>query len=279
MPFAALGPVKLAYEIAGSGPPLLMIMGLASTRHHWYGFEHALASTATTITFDNRGGGESTGPIAVSLTELADDALHLLDHLRIERADVLGASMGGMIAQRLALTHPDRVGRLVLGCTHHGGVSQIWPSRTVLAKVAGRGGSPAELTRAFLSVCFSRDYIARDPEGYEAMVAHGAAHPFPHPVLVSQLGAIMGHDTAARLSRLELPTLVIAGEDDELIPSGNSRLLAQLLPNAELLLLPGVGHVFWREAPERARAAIANFLLTGASLDAAAVRRHIRASE
>src|SRR6476659_8824058 len=128
MPTKRIGDIDLAHEVTGEGPPLLAIMGLTGSMGHWWGFEKRFSDRFRVITFDNRGVGATTAPAgAYSTKQLARDALGLLDHLGVEKTAVYGVSMGGMIAQELTLAAPERVTKLVLGCTSFGGLGSVMP--------------------------------------------------------------------------------------------------------------------------------------------------------
>lgn len=263
MPITRIGDIDLAYETHGEGPPLLAIMGLTGTRRHWRGFAERFADRHRVIMFDNRGVGETTAPRgAYTAAQMADDALGLLDHLGIDRAAVLGVSMGGMISQELALRAPKRVGKLILGCTHFGG-SRALPSAPAAAEAfasLGKDGPEASIRR-LLAVNFSKAFFDSRPELIEELVQHGIANRMSPMGFQGQLMAVGMHDTAARVGTIEADTLVITGDDDLLIPVENAKLLASAIPNARLVVLPGVGHMFWIEAADAAEAAIREHLV------------------
>jgi pimeloyl-ACP methyl ester carboxylesterase len=253
--------VELVYERRGSGPPLLMIMGFASTCYHWHGFDEILAKDFDVITFDNRGGGDnSAAPLPSSIAEMADDAGGLLDAVSVACAHVVGVSMGGMIAQELALRRSEKIDRLVLGCSHAGGTTQTSPDPAVVEKVIGGGRSPEQVVRDFLSISLSHEFVASHQDDYEKMVAHALSHRFPRETFFAQLSAIMAHDTADRLAGIRSPTLMIAGEKDVLIPAQNSTDLASRIPRSRVVILAEAAHMFWAEAPSQAAAAVCSFL-------------------
>jgi pimeloyl-ACP methyl ester carboxylesterase len=258
MATVTIGDVEIAYETYGEGPPLLMIMGFTGSRHHWLGFERRFADRFRVIAFDNRGVGESgvtRGPY--STAQMAGDALGLLDALDVPRAHVMGVSMGGMIAEELALAAPQRVDRLVLGCTHFGGPNQILPAPGVLETFTRAGKQAAEKTiRDLLELNFTMRFMNEHPEVVDDLVRHGLSARMSPFGFWGQSAAIAGHDVEARLGAITAPTLVIAGDEDRLIPVENSRVLASLLPSASLVELPGIAHMFWVEAPDAAEAAV-----------------------
>jgi len=262
LPSVRVNDIDVAYEIDGTGDPLLMIMGITGSKYHWLGFEKRFALDFMTIRFDNRGVGEtSVPPPPYPMRQMAEDTAGLLDALAIDRAHVLGVSMGGMIAQEFAIRWPDRVRSLVLGCTHFGGLKQIHPALEVQERafiVAGKGAERA--MRDILSVNLTPEFMAARPDVVEHLTQYGLENRMKREGFAGQLSAVSDHDTAERLGAITAPVLVIAGDRDELIPPRNSVEMAGLIPQAELTLLPGIGHMFWVETPGDAAHHIRRFL-------------------
>jgi pimeloyl-ACP methyl ester carboxylesterase len=258
MPTVQVGDVEIGYESFGSGPPLLFIMGVTASRHHWLGFHERFADRFRVIAFDNRGVGASrTESPPSSIAQMAEDALGLLDALSIPRAHVCGVSMGGMIAQELALAAPTRVDRLVLGCTTPGGANQILPGGDVIDAFRRVGTQSPEATiRELLAINFTPAFMATHPELIEGLVTHGLGARIAPAVFMGQSNSIVQHDTEARCGSIAAPTLVITGDVDRVIPGDNSRTLAARIPRAKLAILEGIAHMFWIEAPDAAEAAI-----------------------
>ncbi len=204
------------------------------------------------IAYDHRGIGGS-GPIdgPFTIADLAHDAAGLLDALGIEQAHVMGISMGGMVAQELALAHPERIRTLTLGCTYPGGAgSRLTDPAVVQRLLAGfASGDPEVILRTSFEVNVSPAYAAR-PGAWETFHAMALEAPAPIPVVFEQLRATGTHDAGARLHTLTMPTLVIHGDRDEMLDVSNGELIARLIPGARLEILPGVGHLFWWEEPE-----------------------------
>jgi pimeloyl-ACP methyl ester carboxylesterase len=247
------GEVELSYERSGTGPPLLMIMGMSGTARHWgEPFLAPLRGHFETIVYDHRGVGESSrlqGPVTIA--QMAADAAALLAALELESAHVLGISMGGMIAQELALAHPERVRTLTLGCTYCGGEGSALSSPEVMRKL-GEGmmsGDRALALRAGWEVNVSES-MAADEEAYERFLAIGSSHAVAVQVVMAQMRACAAHDTSARLGALEMPVLVVHGTEDQLLPVQNGRVIASLVPGARLEILEGIGHLFFWERPE-----------------------------
>jgi pimeloyl-ACP methyl ester carboxylesterase len=262
MPAARVNDIDITYRITGAGEPLVMIMGITGSKWHWLGFDRRLGEDFLAITFDNRGVGETTAPEApYTIPRMAEDTMGLLDAIGIDRAHVFGVSMGGMIAQEIALRHPGRVKTLVLGCTHFGGTGQILPPPEVYERafiIAGKGAEQA--TRDILSVNLCRAFMGKRPDVVEELVRYGMEHRMKKHALAGQLAAVSEHDTASRLQAITAPTLLLAGDADELIPPQNSIEMAERIPQAQITFLPGVGHMFWVEAPEEAAYQITRFV-------------------
>lgn len=257
---AKLSDIEVAYDTFGDGPPLVAIMGLTGARYHWRGFPERFADQFKVITFDNRGVGKTTAPPGpYSAQQMARDALALMDHLAIEKAAILGVSMGGMIAQELALAAPERVTKLVLGCTSFGGLTAIpVPPATSLAFAnVGRG---VDALRHVIELNFSAAWVKENAAKVTELLEYGLANRMTPAGFQGQLMAVATHDTAARIAKITAETLVITGDEDHLIPAENARLIAARIPGARTAILPGVGHMFWIEGADAAEAEIRGFL-------------------
>lgn len=254
MPLAKAGQIELSYDRAGEGPPLLLIMGMSGTKHHWG--ERVLAELRRdfeTIVYDHRDAGESTRTGApFTIADLAEDARGLLDALDVESAHVMGISMGGMIAQELALGHPERIRALTLGCTYCGGPGSSLAEESVIGRLAEamRSGDRARAIRAAWEANVSAGFAADEGE-WERFHATGMSYGLPMPVILEQMKAIAGHDTSARLPELKPPTLVVHGTADQMIPVQNGRMIGGLIPGSRLEIMDGVGHMFFLEQPQR----------------------------
>jgi 3-oxoadipate enol-lactonase len=258
---------ELYYERAGEGEPLLAVQGMSGTHLAWGDpFRALLEASFDTIVFDNRGVGRS-GPAEEPFTiaAMATDALELLDALEVERAHVLGISMGGMIAQELALAAPERVRSLTLGCTYCGGpgAQLMDPADFQLLAAALDSGDRERVYRAGWEINLSPDFRAEESR-YAEFHEMAATLPVPRKTLELQLGAIFGHDTSSRLPDLAPPTLLLHGTDDLVLPIVNSRQIASLIPGSTLEIFDRTGHLFWWEHPERSAKLLREHALGGA---------------
>jgi 3-oxoadipate enol-lactonase len=253
MPIAQIGDLKIHYQVRGLGDPLLLIMGYRGSGYMWGDeFLFPLSRYFSVITFDNRGTGKSDKPNAVyTIPMMAGDAAGLLEHLGIQQAHVFGVSMGGMIAQELALRYPRRVDRLILGCTHCGGPLATLPPLYVLETLL----TPPDLSREVAirrqwAVMFSPDFVMTNAAFLDRLTERSLAHPTPLYSAIRQAMAIQRFNTYGRLSQMMTPTLIASGDDDMLVPLANAYLLADRIPGAALEILPGAGHGFFWQSPE-----------------------------
>jgi 3-oxoadipate enol-lactonase len=250
---ATNGSARIAFEVRGSGDPLLLIQGLGYGRSGWGQFANRLAEDFTVIAYDNRGFGESDKPAGpYSTSELGGDAAAVLDAAGIERAHVLGVSLGGMVAQELALAEPQRIRRLVLLSTTPGGLgSYPMPARTVQLMLSADSLPPETALRRFVENALADG--ALQPELVEQILAYRLAHP-PDPAgWSSQAAAGAAHDALRRLAQIQMPTLVVHGVEDAVVDARNGELIARTIPGAELTLLEECGHLpFWEQPTELA---------------------------
>jgi pimeloyl-ACP methyl ester carboxylesterase len=274
MPIAQSNGIEVYFEEQGSGEPLLLIMGLAADSIAWMFQRDAFAAHYRTIVFDNRGVGRTSKPAGpYSIAAMADDAAGVLDAIDVDRAHVVGVSMGGMIAQELALRHPQRVRSLVLGCTYakpDAGVTGTFDES--LAFFGGSKGPNGEIQvdldkldpMAFigrlLPLSFSPQFIMSELPKLMQVFAGALQHGFDLGAIMAQVTATQAHDTADRLHQIAAPTLVLTGDCDLLIPPSNSDLLAARIPGARLQKLAGGSHGFNFENPEGFNAAVLEFL-------------------
>jgi pimeloyl-ACP methyl ester carboxylesterase len=249
--------MRIAWEERGSGPPLLLIQGLGYARWSWEPIVPRLAARYRVLFFDNRGIGESEAPEGpYTAREMAEDALQVLDEAGVDRAHVLGASLGGMIAQELAVAAPQRVDKLVLCCTTPGGAATVpMPDVTVRLFAEAATLPPEVALRRFVENALAADAPAAlvqelferrvanplDPAGWRAQAAAGIG-----------FAGVDGAIAAA--------TLLVTGTEDNVVDPRNSDVLAERIPGAELERLEGAGHLFFWEQPDRFVTIVEEFL-------------------
>jgi 3-oxoadipate enol-lactonase len=252
----------------GSGEPLLLIQGLSGNHQHWgEPFLGLLEPDFDLIAYDHRGVGWSPRvDDAFTIAELADDAAGLLDQLGVESAHVLGISMGGMVAQELALRHPGRLRTLTLGCTYAGGLEGRLTDTSVIRPMveAMRSGDRERAIRASWEANVSPPFAAGE-DAYATFRATALEKPTALAVIMLQMQAIAAHDTSARLAEISVSTLVIHGSEDQMLPVSNGEAIARAIPGARLERFEGVGHLFWLERPELSARLLREHALAGAA--------------
>ncbi|HVE82050.1 MAG TPA: alpha/beta fold hydrolase [Myxococcales bacterium] len=246
MPFTERAGHRIWYSTFGdpANPPLLLIMGLAVSSQAWDALPLRLADRFHVITFDNCGTGRSASRKKLfTMIDLADDAEAVLRAAGVERANVFGISMGGMIAQELALRHPARVRALVLGATYSSYLLSAKPGlRSVLDLAAMIARSEHVKQRVVGRLLSTPEFVEANPgvvTGWFARSDHARI-----PQALAQMWAILRHHTYQRLDQIACPTLVISGDQDRLVPAANSHRLVKLIAGARLEIIPGAGHVF-----------------------------------
>ena len=258
--------IEITYEKTGSGPPIVFISGVGYGGWFWHRLVPLLEKHFTVVTFDNRGAGGTThapGPYSVEL--MAADTAGLLDALDLRSMVVFGHSLGGFIAQELAVTRPDLVGRLVLASTNHGGVNVIPITPEAMAVMMDRTGDPQELIRRGISIAAASGFSERQPEMVQALIDYRLTGPVPGPQYNAQVMAGAGMSVltdaqvAERMAALTMPVLVYFGEEDRVVPPGNAGLLAKKIPSARVEILPGTGHIFPIENPQAVAKTVIEF--------------------
>lgn len=244
MPMLDLGDIQLHYKDRGEGPPVLGIMGFAVDQRFWAAQVSALTANHRFITFDNRGVGKSTGAGATSLDQMADDAVRLMDHLEIDKAVVFGMSMGGAIAQRLVLDHPERVSALILAVTFARPIEYMRREEELVLQIA-EVFDPITVFKANLIHLFSPRFFEMGEDAIDRMVRSVFDDPntppqLPlHDLMKMQIDAFGKHDVLHELPKVSCPTLVIGGRMDMMVPGFASEEIAAAIPGAELVMLDG----------------------------------------
>lgn len=271
MPTTTINQINIHYEVHGNGEPLLLIMGLGANATAWVMQIDEFAQHHTVIAFDNRDAGRSqraAGPY--SMRQMAHDALALLDHLDIPSADVFGMSMGGMIAQELVLEAPHRVRGLVLGGTMAGGPNAVMPGMTMVQQWMAVGSLPREQAfEAGLAFLYSETFIEKNRHRLLKRALENAPLMSPPDALQRQIMAVLGYNVHDRLPEVQSPALILTGTDDKIVPSANSRILADRIRGAHLIEYQGAGHGFVVERHQETNAHVLDFLRTSKIASAA----------
>lgn len=244
MPVMITDETSIDYDIHGEGPPLVLINGLGFGRWGWFKQIPAFSRHFRTITFDVRGErGLKNG-----IVDLADDVVALMDQLRVRKAHVLGTSLGGFVAQDLALRRPDLVDRLILVCTSYGGRGPETMSPKALADMIGWGSfTPEDTVRRGLETATSDIYRAERPEEFEQVLRWRLADSPSTNAFYEQARAGARFDLSGDVEHITSPTLVIHGAEDRYIPPANAAALAGAIPGAKLRVLDAAGHLVFIE--------------------------------
>jgi pimeloyl-ACP methyl ester carboxylesterase len=263
MPYSTKSGVTLYYEIAGEGPPLCLINGYRLSSFAWpRSFISGLATRYTVISLDNRGTGRSDKPTdGYDFASQAKDVVALLDELDIARVHLLGYSMGGAIAQEVAVRHADRIDQLILFSTFCGGIWSEPASYSVFKRLLVQDGqAPEEAARQAWPVTYSPEYLATHVAAVEQQMRRELEYPTPSFVARRQMEAILNFNLYWDLPRIGADTLVATGGHDILVKPRNSAILASRIPNVRLELLADLGHRAIWEAPEEIADFICDFI-------------------
>jgi len=257
-----VGDTDICYEILGTGPPLVMIMGLTANIDWWSPqLIDDLANRYRVLIFDNRGSGRTEAPPGeFTIKQFADDTAGLIEAVGIKKANVLGVSMGGMIAQELAINHPRKVDKLILCATNCGGKESIYPPREILMKLVDRGGTTREVFERVLSLMFPQDWLDSNRDFLDAFFQRYIRAPATEENALRQFVATARFQTYERLPKIKAPTLVMTGKKDVLIPPENSRIIASRIPGAKLVEFEDAGHGFIYQCREKFLSVLEEFL-------------------
>jgi len=257
------GELTFWVEQTGRGAPVLLIAGLGYSSWCWAELREALQADFRVVTFDNRGTGRSAKPPGpYTMAMLADDAARVLELCNLPAAHVVGHSMGGYIAQTLALRHPGKVRSLVLVGTSPGGPDTLpVPEETQANWNRYRGLPPAEYARRTMPHSFAPGWTEKNPERFERYLEQRLRFPTPVECWLAQYQACVEHVTqGVDVGRIGVPALVIHGTEDRVVPHDNGRILAQRLPGAEWISIEGAGHLPYLEDPPGFAAMVRDFL-------------------
>ncbi len=258
--------LKLRYEIRGSGEPVALIMGFSGSSRGWgEAFLKLMEARFKIFVIDNRGTGESDKPdTEFTLGDMAADIAAVLDHAKTPRAHIFGISMGGMIAQEFALAYPERTRGLVLGCTNCGASHSVPADPAAIANlIPAPGIDPIEQARRAFSVACGKAFLnsAAGQETLSQAIAEMGNYPItPMHTFMRQGQAIGSFDSFARLGQIKLPTLIIHGDDDSIVPYPNADVLQGAIAGSKKHTLKAAGHMFFWEVPDEAARAAGDFL-------------------
>ena len=264
MPFARSGGVRIHYELLGpeDATPLVMLRGLARSARYWVDVPELLAERFRVVLMDNRGVGYSDSPRPPYTTQqMADDVIAVMDAASIRRAHLFGISLGGMIAQWVAARYPERIDRLVLGCTTAGGRAGTGATLGATLSLLRAGAMPFdEAMRYTANYVMAPHFLEQRPEVVDHWVEIARKEPPRFAGLAGQMLAAMRHDCSRHLHRIQSETLVITGDADRLIPAINSYRLVERIPRARIRILHRAGHDFPTELPEQTAEHITRFV-------------------
>jgi pimeloyl-ACP methyl ester carboxylesterase len=257
MPHAMINGINMYYQLVGCGFPLVMITGLSANKDWWPPeMIDNLKRKYTLVLFDNRGAGRTDAPdMAYSIPMLADDAAGLMEKLGLEQGFVFGFSMGGMIAQELTLNHPEKVAKLVLGCTTSGFRYCPQPPEVLQALI-----KPDYTLEDTARIMFPPAYMEASPDEVARFLERVAVAPIGAQAYVRQLLGCNDFDAYERDGDLKIPTLVLTGDQDFLIDQRNSEILARRIPGAKLIRYQGAGHGFFIQCHKEVTRALIDFL-------------------
>jgi 3-oxoadipate enol-lactonase len=244
MPLAKINGINIFYKVEGQGEPLVMIMGFGAGHRGWLFQVPYFRKYYQVITFDNRGVGKSDKPPGpYSTGTMAEDTIGLMDNLHIDRAHIMGVSMGGMIAQEIAINHPQRVSKLVLGCTYASrqGASADTKEISEVIQLPSPGMSAGIVSLSLNNPIYQ--WISR----LVVRIAYLFVSTSTKTGLRGQREACNKHNSLDRLHSINAPTLVIAGTKDRIIKPSSADLIASKIPAARLVKVEGGSHTFYME--------------------------------
>lgn len=250
MPFFEHGTTKLYYQIHGKGQPLLMIAGMSSDSNSWQYILDRMKAGHMLICFDNRGCGRTSYHGAFSLQDLAGDAAALLQHLSIEQADLVGHSMGGMIAQQMAIDHPEMIDRLILACTSPKLSARATAILDDLLMMWKDGADMSEWFRKMFLSLFTEEANA-NKKFIDAAIIFALAYPYPQSLggFEHQVRAIKAFDSKEKLHLIKQKTLILTGENDRLFRAGDTHLLDGISGEKTHTVIEGAAHSVHAEKP------------------------------
>jgi len=262
MPIAKIENLNIYYEIIGQGEPLVMIRGLGSQVDHWYEQTPVLSKKYQLLVFDNRGIARSSDPGGPFTTrDMAADTAALMETAGIKSAHVLGYSMGGMVAQEMALNYPEKVKGLILAATDCG-ITQRIKARPEVSRLfsdmVSLGTPEAKLAAA--GCLYARQTFETKTEVIQRYNEVSMRFPASQEIMAKQWAAVTQHDACSRLQNIFSPTLTLTGSEDVLIPPENAKIMAERIPDARMSAIDAGGHLFPIEQPQQFNGAVIDFL-------------------
>ena len=267
MPTAKVNSIEIEYEIHGDGHPLLLISGLGYGGWFWHKIVPDLAESFRVIVFDNRGAGgsgKSAGPYTIS--EMAADTVGLLSALDIVDAYKAGHSLGGFIAQELIVNRPEFVSKLILASTNHGGKQAVPPTPEAMNVLTNREGDPVDLIKRGISIACAPGFSEREPELVQELIEYRLSNPVPPQQYQAQLAAGIGMSALTdsqveqRMNAVQVPSLIMTGDSDMVVPPGNAEMLEAKIMKAQKVIISASGHIFPIENPAATVKEIQRFL-------------------
>ena len=267
MPKVKVNGIDIAYEIHGQGRPLLLVTGVGYGAWFWHKVIPGLAERYQVISFDNRGAGDTDkpeGPYSVPI--MAADTAGLLDALGVQSCYLMGHSLGGFIAQELVYTNPGLVDRLILASTTHGGAKVIPITPEAMEVLTNRQGDPFELVKRGINIACAPGIMERQPELVQELINYRFTNPVPpqqyqaQVVAGAEMSALTDEQVLQRMAAIQIPTLILFGEYDMVVPPGNADLLHQKIGDSRVEIIPDTGHMFLVENPSKTVDMIKDFL-------------------
>ena len=253
--------IRMGYRIYGNGYPVIMIMGYGSTMKLWDpALIRALSSNYKLIIFDNRGmGNTEAGLRPFSIEQFADDTAGLMGALNIRQAHVLGWSMGGIIAEEVALRHPDKVNKLILYAAHCN-ANLFPPASEVIQRLTDLSGTPQEQGMRFISTLFPPDWLRNNQERIKEIFYRPLGSIPPETMNKQSMAISKWRGCCDRLGKINNSALIITGADDVLVPPQNAHYLAEKIPHARLVSFENGGHGLMFQYPEKFSWTVIDFL-------------------
>ncbi|MFT4570885.1 MAG: 3-oxoadipate enol-lactonase [Hyphomicrobiaceae bacterium] len=267
MPYADAESAKIYYEVEGTGPPVTFLMGFGAPMKWWFPQVPFFSRDHQVVRLDPRGigGSEETAEKTITMSLLADDVACVLDDAGISSSHIVGLSYGGMVAQELALRHPDRVDRLVLASTNAGGATAVQPDPELISTLLttlmlDQPEDSDVLLDAIGPTLFPKSYLDEHRAEVLELIQGTGFDPAGAALLARQMEAVMGHDILERLGNVSRPTLCLTGTEDVLVPAGNAAILAARIPGAQLAQVDEAGHCAHIQLPDAWNQVVHSFL-------------------